>query len=168
MLQQSHGVPARAAESEIQQKRTWRNGRRKGLKIPWGRPRAGSSPAVRTSVFRTPVRKARNFRNDRQAHNVAQAELLHRHRPRSSTGTDSLENSTNRLGKARVRHHLKFISRTDRLNNLQLKLRDLPARLQIRPRCFQKKQKLPKKSSRPPHTRRLAAHFSVHRCKTKQ
>jgi hypothetical protein len=30
------------------QGRTWRNGRRKGLKIPWGKPRAGSSPAVRT------------------------------------------------------------------------------------------------------------------------
>src|SRR5262249_59369235 len=28
--------------------RTWRNGRRKGLKIPWGKPCAGSSPAVRT------------------------------------------------------------------------------------------------------------------------
>jgi hypothetical protein len=29
--------------------RTWRNGRRKGLKIPWGKPCAGSSPAVRTN-----------------------------------------------------------------------------------------------------------------------
>ena len=29
--------------------RAWRNGRRNGLKIRWGQPRAGSSPAARTS-----------------------------------------------------------------------------------------------------------------------
>jgi hypothetical protein len=28
---------------------TWRNGRRKGLKIPWEQSRAGSSPTVRTT-----------------------------------------------------------------------------------------------------------------------
>jgi hypothetical protein len=31
--------------------RTWRNGRRKGLKIPWGKPCEGSSPSVRTNII---------------------------------------------------------------------------------------------------------------------
>src|SRR6516164_5030279 len=39
--------------------RTWRNGRRKGLKIPWGKPCAGSSPAVRTSKITAQLSFAR-------------------------------------------------------------------------------------------------------------
>ena len=32
--------------------RTWRNGRRKGLKIPWEQSRVGSSPTVRTMALK--------------------------------------------------------------------------------------------------------------------
>ena len=46
--------------------RTWRNGRRKGLKIPWEISREGSSPSVRTNQIaerragRWPIRNKRN------------------------------------------------------------------------------------------------------------
>ena len=46
--------------------RTWRNGRRKGLKIPWEISREGSSPSVRTNQIaerRTGRRPMRNKRN---------------------------------------------------------------------------------------------------------
>ena len=42
-------LSAFAASYSCPHPRTWRNGRRKGLKIPWGKPCAGSSPAVRTN-----------------------------------------------------------------------------------------------------------------------
>src|SRR6202008_1448831 len=42
------GPPPRAG-GEWDDTRTWRNGRRKGLKIPWEISREGSSPSVRTS-----------------------------------------------------------------------------------------------------------------------
>src|SRR5215475_11337499 len=41
------GSPPRAVSESAT--RTWRNGRRKGLKIPWEISREGSSPSVRTN-----------------------------------------------------------------------------------------------------------------------
>src|SRR5512134_622265 len=49
----------------------WRNGRRSGLKIRWGKPRAGSSPAPGTprlnDLPRQPLRQTPTFPPDRGA-----------------------------------------------------------------------------------------------------
>ena len=46
------GFTRRAPAGELNfATRTWRNGRRKGLKIPWEISREGSSPSVRTIFF---------------------------------------------------------------------------------------------------------------------
>src|SRR6516225_8546672 len=45
----SYSCPHPRTSCSCPPSRTWRNGRRKGLKIPWGKPCAGSSPAVRTN-----------------------------------------------------------------------------------------------------------------------
>ena len=42
------GLTAARRRGEWSATRTWRNGRRKGLKIPWEISREGSSPSVRT------------------------------------------------------------------------------------------------------------------------
>ena len=48
----SRGLTAARRRGEWSATRTWRNGRRKGLKIPWEISREGSSPSVRTNKIR--------------------------------------------------------------------------------------------------------------------